>query len=110
MDNKYEEAVRILKSNKQEHIIPIIDKLSENKKDTIIEQIINTDFKELENLYNETKVVEGIENIEPVNAIDPDNLTKIEVDEYMKIGKEAIKKGELAVAIMAGGQGSRLRT
>lgn len=109
MNNKYEEAVKKLKKNKQEHIIPIIDKLSENRKDAIIEQIINLDFNELTDLYNETKNNHEIENLEPVSAINPDDLTKKEISEYMRIGKDAIKNKEYAVVILAGGQGSRLR-
>lgn len=110
MDNNYEEAIRILKKNKQEHIIPIIDKLTENRKDAIIDQILNINFSELDDLYKETKKPREIENIEPVKAINPDNLSSNQICEYMKTGKEAIKKKELAVAIMAGGQGTRLRT
>ena len=110
MGNRYEEALKKLKKSKQEHIIPIIDKLSENRKDAIIEQILKTDFEELENIYNETKIIDEFNNIEPVTAIDQDKLTRAEISEYTKIGKDAIRKKQLAVAIMAGGQGSRLRT
>lgn len=110
MNNRYEDAKKILKKSKQEHIIPIIDKLNENRKDAIIEQILKTDFEELENIYNETKIIDRFNNIEPVTAIDPDKLTRAEISEYTKIGKDAIRKKQLAVAIMAGGQGSRLRT
>ena len=109
MDSKYEKAVKILIENKQEHIISIMENLTENKKDALVEQILNINFNDLKNLYNETKKDKRIENIEPIYATNPDDLSKTEIDEYIKTGKDAIKRKKLAVCIMAGGQGTRLR-
>lgn len=110
MNKKYEDVKKILKANNQEHIIPIIDKLSENKKDAILEQILHIDFKNLESFCKKIKEEPKytLENLEKVEAINPDDLSKKEITDYMKIGRKAIKEKKLAVAIMAGGQGSRL--
>ena len=47
MEKEYEQAVKILKNNHQETIIPIMEKLNENKKEILAEQILNIDFKEI---------------------------------------------------------------
>ena len=110
MNKNYEKAVNILKNNHQEHIIPIIDKLNENRKDALIEQILELDFKELEDIYTGEKSDKKFDNIEKVNVIDESSLSRKDLNEYITIGKSAIQNHELAVAIMAGGQGTRLRT
>lgn len=110
MDSKYEEAVKILRKNNQEHIIPIIEKFSEEKKEAIIEQILGLDFAELGKVYNQTKCCNCIGKIEPVKAIDPNEIDESKKTEYMEEGKKAISNNEFAVVIMAGGQGTRLRS
>lgn len=110
MNDRYEKALQILKNNHQEHIIPLMDKLNENRKDAIIEQILNIDFKAIENLYETKKKTtkNSFENLEKVEVINPQDLSVKEINEYMQIGKKAIQEKKLAVAIMAGGQGTRL--
>ena len=110
MEKEYEQAVKILKNNHQETIIPIMEKLNENKKEILAEQILNIDFKEINFLYDKTKTdySSNFEKIEKIKAINPDDLSIQEINEYMQIGKTAITNGKFCVAIMAGGQGSRL--
>lgn len=110
MNDSYNNAKQILMNNNQEHIIPIMETLNENKKEALVEQILQIDFNEIENLYKKTKQIENKElsNIERLNAVDCNNLPEKERQEYMQIGRNVIQKKEYAVAIMAGGQGSRL--
>ena len=112
MNSKYEQVVEILKNKNQKHIIKYIDKLDMNMKDKIYNQVLNIDFDELDELYKKTKeeMTSNIENLEPISGIDPKRLSEKEVKDIEKIGADIIKANKYAVATMAGGQGTRLRS
>ncbi len=102
---KKEQAKRLLAKYNQEHI--------KVNSEEIANQILNIDFEQLQELYEEIgKKTDNtnIDNIEPVKAINPAKLDKKNIDEYISIGENKVKSGKFAVAIMAGGQGTRLRT
>ena len=109
MENK---AKEILKQYKQEHIIETINKSNMIIKDKLINQVLNMDFEELETLYEKTfeEIYVDLEEIQPIAGVNPDRLTKEELENYEKIGSDIIKNNKFAVATMAGGQGTRLRT
>jgi len=109
MHNKYSQFKDILKKYNQEHIL---NYLNEENKEELINQILNIDFEEILELYEETKkpIEIDIENIESANAINPQKIDKEKIYQYRKIGSNTIKNGQFAVSIMAGGQGTRLRT
>jgi UDP-N-acetylglucosamine/UDP-N-acetylgalactosamine diphosphorylase len=101
--DKIEEARKILKQYHQEHI--------NIENEEMAEQILNIDFEKMQELYElaiNKKCVNNIENIEPVKAINPAKLKEDEINKYRKLGEDAIKAGKFAIAIMAGGQGTRL--
>lgn len=101
--NKIEQAKQILAKYNQQHITV------DNEK--IANQILNIDFEQLQELYEEIKNKTddiNIDNIEPVKAINPSKLNKKNIEEYISLGESKIKSGKFAVAIMAGGQGTRL--
>lgn len=101
--SKIEEAIEILNRYEQEHI--------KVKNDELANQILNIDFEQIQELYehvNKRADSADIEEIEPVRAINPDKIDKDELDEYIKLGENAVKTGKFAIAIMAGGQGTRL--
>lgn len=105
MNEEYIQAVEILKKHKQDHIIKY---LSEEK---VVKQVLNIDFNEMEELYQEANNEQEIDisTIEPIKAINPQKLKPEEITDNIKIGENCIKSGKFAVAIMAGGQGTRLR-
>lgn len=109
MENK---AIEILKQYKQEHIIDFINKSDEETKIKLINQVLNIDFEELKELYNKTfeDLYVDLEELHPIAGVNPDRLSKEELDKYVRIGTEIIKNNKFAVATMAGGQGTRLRT
>ena len=101
--NKIEEARKILKKYKQNHI--------NVETEEIADQILKIDFEQLKELFEQTlenNLITNVENIEPVKAINPDKIEKQELQEYISIGENEVKSGKFAVAIMAGGQGTRL--
>ena len=112
MDKKYEKVKELLKQYKQEHLLIWYDKLLEQKKEELLDQILKINFEQIESLYNQTKDKQDFKNykIEPLSYIDKDKLPEQEKQHYEKEGIQQIKKGKYAVVTMAGGQGTRLRT
>ncbi len=112
MDNRYNEAKKILEKVNQTHLLLQYEKLDSEKKEYLLNQIINIDFNQINKLYEQTKtkIELGKDKIEPIAYIEKEKLTKEEKEKYFNIGVDEIKKGKLAVVTMAGGQGTRLRT
>jgi len=102
----YEKARAILKENNQEQVLSNYEKLSDENKEKLINQILEIDFKQINNLYKETKnpQIKKKDKIEPIPYIDKTKLSKEEITKYKQIGIQAIKQGKLAVVTMAGGQ------
>lgn len=99
-----------LKKYGQEHLLNHYEKLDENKKKKLLEQLSNIDFELINSLYANTKKTENVSNkdiIEPIDYLDKYKLNE-EYKRYESIGKKAIKEGKLAAVTMAGGQGTRL--
>jgi len=108
LENKYNEAKKILEKYNQTHLLSQYEKLDNEKKEYLLNQIINIDFEQLNKLYENTKkeIESGEDKIEPISYIEKEKLSDYE--KYMKVGAEEIKNGKLAVVTMAGGQGTRL--
>lgn len=108
--DKVQDTIDILKMYNQEHIIKLLEKLDENKKQALIEQISKIDFQQLQELYDNTKKeIEIKENkIEPLPYLDKKKLSENQKQEFQRWGGAVLEKGEYAVVTMAGGQGTRL--
>lgn len=109
MDKK-SEIMQLLETYNQQHIIDLINKLDDNKKEELIEQINHIDFEQLFELYNNTKKeIEIKQNkIEAIDYLDKEKLTNNQIDLFNNLGEEVIINGNYAVVTMAGGQGTRL--
>ena len=108
--DKVQDTIDILKTYNQEHIIKLLEKLDENKKQALVEQISKIDFHQLKELYDNTKKeIEIKENkIEPLPYLDKKKLSEEQKEEFQRLGEAILEKGEYAVVTMAGGQGTRL--
>ena len=108
--DREKEAIDKLKEYGQNHIVNILEKLDETKKQELIEQINKIDFHQMMELYQNTKkeikFKEG--KIEPVPYLDKAKLTKDQREEFDELGEEIVKNNQYAVVTMAGGQGTRL--
>ena len=51
MINNLKKAQKILRKYNQEHLLYFLNELEEKEKGSLIQQILNTDFKKIENLY-----------------------------------------------------------
>jgi len=112
MKENLKKAKEILKKYHQDHIVHTLDKLEDEKQEEMIDQILSIDFEELEELYELAQKPVEIElsELEPITALNPKRLSKKVYDEFKIIGAEAVRDKKLAVVILAGGQGTRLRS
>ena len=110
MEEKFSKAKKILEEYNQEHLLSQYEKLDNEKKEILLNQIINIDFEQINKLYAQTKeeIKTGSDKIEPISYIEKEKLSSEEKEKYLKIGADEIRKGKLAVVTMAGGQGTRL--
>ena len=108
--DKVQDTIDLLKIYNQEHIIKLSEKLDENQKQVLVEQISKIDFHQLKELYDNTKKeIEIKENkIEPLPYLDKKKLSEEQKEEFQRLGEAVLEKGEYAVVTMAGGQGTRL--
>lgn len=102
MEEKWEQAVKILKEQKQEQLLNYNIK----NKEELAEEILNINFEQLNKLYKKTVKKENsiIQEIEPISYIEKANLSESEKKKYKEKGEALIKQGQYAVVTMAGGQ------
>lgn len=105
-----EQAKKILKENKQEKLLDMIDKIDAEKREKLAKEITELDFAKLNDLYKETKEKPEIleKKLEHIKYVDEYKLSKEEFDLYKELGEKIIKNNQYAVVTMAGGQGTRL--
>lgn len=106
----YEELKNKVTEYGQAHIMASYDRVSEELKKKLAEQIERIDFKKVNELFEQTKEEVSFENdvIEPISYIEKAKLSEEDYNKYLKLGEEAIKTGKYSVVTMAGGQGTRL--
>ena len=110
MEEKFKKVKEILQKYGQEHLLLKYDELSNENKELLLDQILNIDFEEVNELYEQTKKKIDVSNIkiEPIDFIEKSKITEEEKANYEKIGNQIMAKGKYAVVTMAGGQGTRL--
>ena len=110
MEEKYLAAEEVLKKYGQEHLLSQYDKLSDEKKSQLLDDILTLDFAQIEELYKRINQKVDFTNskIEPIGYTDKSTMSEKELKYYEDIGLKEIKSGKLAVVTMAGGQGTRL--
>lgn len=100
------EARAKLNEYSQEHVLNFYEELSETEKENLLRQIEATDFEIIkhsrENMNTETKGV-----ISPISVMTVDEINN-SFSAYEEKGLEAIKAGEVAAVLLAGGMGTRL--
>lgn len=99
-----------LKKYKQEHILEVMNKLEDEQKRVIINQVLQIDFDKITKLYEDTKINQEVNQSEitPIDYIDKEKISTKDKQELQEVGEKLIKNNEYAVVTMAGGQGTRL--
>ena len=110
MEEKIKKVKEILQKYEQEHLLANFDNLNEEKKEELLEQILQIDFEQMKKLYESVGKNREDANvtIEPISYLEKSTIEENKKQEYLEKGVDALKQGKLAVVTMAGGQGTRL--
>jgi UDP-N-acetylglucosamine/UDP-N-acetylgalactosamine diphosphorylase len=96
-----------LREHGQEHVLAWWEQLSDNERQALLDQLRALDLEQLRRLYARREQGHALPPAErirpiPVDRLDPADRAK------RSAGEEALRRGEVAVLVVAGGQGSRL--
>ncbi|MCI9087665.1 MAG: UDPGP type 1 family protein [Clostridia bacterium] len=110
MEEKLLAAKQMLQKYGQEHLLNSFNSLSKEKQSKLLDEILTTNFKQMQELYETTKLKADFHNVklEPIAHVTKSEISAEELEKYTSLGENAIKSGKLAVVTMAGGQGTRL--
>ena len=103
-------AKEILEKYGQTHVLNSYERLSDEEKEELLNQVLSIDFEKIADLYEKTKIkpTTGNDVLEPMPYVDANKLNDDEKENYMTKGDEIIASGKYAVVMVAGGQGTRL--
>lgn len=107
MRNVPPEVLNRLRQHRQEHVLAGWDKLSASQQKSLLDQIAAINLEEVAALFAQREQKQALpsnDRIAPTPMIPHHALTERD----RQIGSEALARGEVAVLLVAGGQGSRL--
>ena len=109
MEKRIETIMKTLKKYSQEHLLNGFNSLDPIKQEKLLEQIENTDFELIHELYQNTNKPDQVQQsqITPIEYLDKEKLNGY-YKSFQETGEKAIRSGKLAAVTMAGGQGTRL--
>lgn len=100
-----EKAFQVLRENNQEHVMDFFDQLTEENQKEFLEQIENINWSDFKLIGGNESSARGEFSVPP--AVELADIAARR-DEFEAVGLEAIKKGEVAAVLLAGGMGTRL--
>ena len=112
-----QELASFLKPFGQEHLVQFWDELSASEKEVLVDDLNNTDFAEINKFFarvsadkdQTTKEIDS--HMTPVPNELKGSYAKsnaLQLTSYEDAGLQAIARGQVAVLLLAGGQGTRL--
>lgn len=99
-----EKAIIKCEETGQKQLLRFVQQLNSKEEQELYQQILETDFSVI------TNSVKGSQErgmISPIEAMKLDEI-KEQKDIFLKMGTQAIQKGEVAAVLLAGGMGTRL--
>ena len=103
-----DELQQRLKQHGQDHVLRDWDRLSADEQQTLLGQLHSLDLDLLLDLFGQqgrSYPVPTIDQIKPVPVLPRKSPNE---DRYRKVGEEALRAGQVAALVVAGGQGTRL--
>jgi UDP-N-acetylglucosamine/UDP-N-acetylgalactosamine diphosphorylase len=96
-----------LRKARQEHVLAWWDKLDFKERRQLLEQLQAIDFSQLQELFGLRDKAYSLPSPEKIS---PAPVVRLGTDDRdaRRLGEEALTRGEVAVLVVAGGQGSRL--
>jgi UDP-N-acetylglucosamine/UDP-N-acetylgalactosamine diphosphorylase len=107
MDTVPSDLTHRLRSHRQEHVLFGWDRLDARQRKALIDQLAGISLDEIASLYAKRErpiEVPGADRLKPVPMESAATIDAATV----RLGHEALARGELAVLLVAGGQGTRL--
>ena len=101
----FNDAQKLLTGKNQSQVLKYFDSLNEEEKQGLLKQIENINWADLNKIGSSSQSQRG--EFAPPPALSIDEITSNKAV-YEKAGLEAIKKGEVAAVLLAGGMGTRL--
>src|SRR5262245_15579054 len=92
----------------QEHVLMGWDKLGDAERQGLVRQLSEIDFDQLRRLYDSRDRASTLPSRDRIAPIPVSRLDTAEVPRWRALGEAALKGGEVAALVVAGGQGSRL--
>ena len=100
-----QEAEKLLKEKNQDQILRYYEELNEPEQQQFLKQIENINWADFNKIGSTSSLTRGKFATPPALSIDKIEENKLK---FESIGLEAIKKGEVAAVLLAGGMGTRL--
>ncbi len=100
-----EDAEKLLAERGQSHVTRYFDSLTEENKGEFLKQIENINWSDIAMIKGESAQKRGTFSVPPALSIQEINANK---DKFESTGIAAIKRGEVAAVLLAGGMGTRL--
>jgi UDP-N-acetylglucosamine/UDP-N-acetylgalactosamine diphosphorylase len=97
-----------LREHEQEHLLDAAMQLPDPERRAFFEQLSALDFKILKDLYERRHQPNSLPDLSHIQPL-PVQPAMANADVAMALGEEALHRGEVAVLMVAGGQGTRLR-
>lgn len=109
---KREELISLLEKHEQVHIKKHLLALSDEEQKSFLKNVSGMNFELVFKLHEtfsgkSCQISSGWKDVQPPQVIDA-SLSRREKDDILPAGEESIAGGQIAVVIVAGGQGTRL--
>src|SRR5437667_11691809 len=91
----------------QEHILAWWDQLNDDDRRGLLDQLARIDLEQLRQLYSQRDATAHLPSFDRIKPIPATQLDESKGPDRAA-GEEALRRGEVAALMVAGGQGSRL--
>ena len=103
------EVIRLtLQQHGQEHVLAWWDRLDEIRRQHLLRDLQRIDFAEVQSLYARREQKESLPERARIQSLPHPSFDQAQAHAFRARGEEALRRGEVAFLVVAGGQGTRL--